>query len=213
MERFASKIAGSILFGVAAIALGVSAPAQAASVTYQVTNFTASGGDPVFNVATDLTLNSLALTETFADRTSQTIALFDANNTMRTSLDTSTVFLNSAASMAPDPVHGELAGAMLTGSLSRTNLSILNTFGGTPVNASVLSSFAASLPGTGGALSTNFYATDAQSGAQYGLGTLTADGIGSFPAAVPEPSTFLMLFGGLSAVALYSRARRDSRKA
>ena len=87
------------------LGLGV-APAQAGYFEFQVVNFTLSGGDPTYPIAGDVTFSDLKLTETFADKSTATLPLFDFNSTARTSLDTTQIELDSAPLIEVDPIHG-----------------------------------------------------------------------------------------------------------
>lgn len=83
------------------------------------------GNGPVslpFDITNDVTLENLALSETFMDGFTQTVSLPNA------SLDTGTVTLLSDLfafdAVNGDPTHGLLASATLTGGLDQTNLTI-----------------------------------------------------------------------------------------
>lgn len=83
------------------------------------------GNGPVslpFDITNDVTLENLALSETFMDGFTQTVSLPSA------SLDTGTVTLLSDPfafdAVNGDPTHGLLASATLTGALDQTNLTI-----------------------------------------------------------------------------------------
>ncbi len=83
------------------------------------------GNGPVtapFGVTNDVTLENLALNETFADNFNQTVAL------PNTSLDTGAVLLASTPfsydAVNGDPTHGRLTSAKLTGTLDQTSLTI-----------------------------------------------------------------------------------------
>ncbi len=83
------------------------------------------GNGPVslpFDITNDVTLENLALSETFMDGFTQTVPLPSA------SLDTGTVTLLSDPfafdAVNGDPSHGLLASATLTGALDQTNLTI-----------------------------------------------------------------------------------------
>jgi len=83
------------------------------------------GNGPItapFDITNDVTLENLALNETFMDGITRTVGLSSA------SLDTGTVFLLSDP-FAYDPINGDptdglLASATLTGALDQTNLTI-----------------------------------------------------------------------------------------
>ncbi len=85
-----------------------------------------------FDITNDVTLENLALNETFADGSTQLVDLFmpDAQpgDAPVTSLDTGTVslFSNPFAfdPASGDPTHGGLVSATLTGALDQTNLTI-----------------------------------------------------------------------------------------
>lgn len=84
-----------------------------------------NGNGPVsqpFDIVSDVTLENLALSETFMDGTTQIVALPD------TMLDTGTITLFSDPfafdPATGDPMHGLLASATLTGALNQTNITI-----------------------------------------------------------------------------------------
>lgn len=96
---------------------------------------TPGGNGPVslpFDITNDVTLENLALSETFMDGYTQTVTLFitlpDMSMVPSTSLNTGDVFLLSQPfafdAVNGDPSHGLLASATLTGALDQTNLTI-----------------------------------------------------------------------------------------
>ena len=192
-----------VLLGALALC-SILSTARAASLQYRVTNLTLSGGDPTFDVATDVTFQNLSLMELFADHTSSAVSLLDSNNSPQTSLTTSTIVLTSGIELQPDSLHGSIVGATITGSISQTGLSILTSFGGTPMSVSVLPTFAANLTDLSNTPTVNFYAINSQNGSQYALGTLDAITVNA--ASVPEPSTWAMM--GLAALGLTAVYRR-----
>jgi len=110
-------------------------PASPGQAQFQIENATfifngagpndPGGNGPVslpFDITNDVTLENLALSETFMDGITRTVGLSSA------SLDTGTVFLLSDA-FAYDPINGDptdglLASATLTGALDQTSLTI-----------------------------------------------------------------------------------------
>lgn len=173
---------------IALLACGwMSTPAKADTAHYEITNLTLSGGDPTYDVATDVTFTNLVLTETFADSFSEVVTL------PQNWLDTLTIVLDTAAFTLPDPVHGSLTQATLTGSLSVTDLEILTTFGGTPFSATVLPDFSATLVNPNITTSVVINAVDVNSGATYGLGNFSAQ-------VTPEPATLTLMASGIAAL-------------
>lgn len=173
---------------------------SAATISYTASNFTASGGDPTYSIATDLTFNNLSLRETFADGTFSAVSLYDFTNTVRTSLDSLTVNLSSLPLTTPDPTHGSVVSAMLTGLFSTTNVTIVTSFGGTPVAAVISPNFSVTLPVAASSININ-----ATSGAaSYAAGTLQSTVAES---AVPEPATYAVASLGLFVVFVLGRRR------
>lgn len=190
---------GLLCKGFIAVA-GLTCCLSASPVTYTITNLTASGGDPGYSVATDLTFNNLTLRENFSDLRSAPVTLYDFSNTARTSLDTATFDLHSLTLDTVDRTHGNLLSAVLTGSFSQTTLSIRTSFGGTPTDANVLSTFSATLPIAGNSINISATGTD---GANYAVGTLDAAVLDS---DVPEPATYGIALLGLISVYLLKRS-------
>lgn len=158
-------------------------------VRYQVSNLSASGGDPVYSVASDVTFKNLTLTGIFTDNTTLNIPLFDASGIQKTSLDTSTILLESENLLLPDSTHGGLEKVTLSGLLDPTTLDIMTSFGGSTVSVTVDSLLQGTLnnPMTTGSI--NLYAVTAN-GDQYGIGTLDVS-------AIPEPASLVLLTTGL----------------
>lgn len=104
--------------GMAAAAIITAGSVSADPYSYQVVNDTLSGGDPVFPVTNPVTFKNLLLTETFFDNSTAAVPLLDFTNTPLTALDVNTIELDSAVFTLPDPVHGDLTGAVLTGSFT-----------------------------------------------------------------------------------------------
>ena len=182
----------------------LTAGAEAQVIHFEVTNLTLSGGDPTFPVTNDVTFTGLNLQEHFNDGTTGTVDLKIPNDgTVVTSLDTSTILLESDPFDFPTP-HGGLQFATLTGSFSVTNWTLQNTFGGPSLNATVSSTFSATLSGPGGF--TYIDGTDALNGGKYHAGTLALT-------ATPEPGAFAFGLTGLLGIASLARNRfRRHRK-
>ena len=203
------RIAFTLLVGAALCLLNISAQAQ---LSYQVTNLTFSGGDPIYSITDDVTFTNLALTETFQDATTQTIPLYDpADPTQAPTATLTTGAFNLVSNIFDfnDPVHGKLASAALTGAFSLTTLGIQTTFGG-PINTVTINPTFTTLLNVS-ALSpkntlvfANIVATDATSGTVYNAGTLAATG-------VPEPGMVAFLIaGGVGMASVWKR--RANRK-
>ncbi|BDI29725.1 hypothetical protein CCAX7_17760 [Capsulimonas corticalis] len=180
-------------------------------VQYQVTNFTLSGGDPTFSVASDVTFQNLDLTETFADSTTQTLSLYDLTSYSKTNtLDTGVLSVYTNPFSYADMGHGAITSATLNGSFDLTNLDIEKSFGGPLSSANVFPSFTASFtPGSFNSffdVFTNIYAVDAQTGEKYGVGTF---GLTATP--VPEPSGLVAMLAA-SGLALLGFLFRRTRK-
>ncbi len=201
MINFVSKAAKCLLLGTIA---ACSIPA--ATVTYTLNNYTLSGGDSTYSVASDVTFNNLVLSETFADSVLVSVPLFNASNIAQTSLSTTTLDLTSAALSDTSAQHGALLSATITGSLSQTSLSILTSFGGTPSTVTVLPNFSATLPIAASTINVN--ALDS-TGKAYAIGSL--DAVKAASAAVPEPGTFAIAAIGM--LALISVMRRFGKVA
>lgn len=107
------------LLGLAAAALlcARGASAQTAPLAFQVTNHTASGGDPLFSVTDDLTFNNLVLTESFSDGTMTTLTLSDPNGVTTNTLDTGPTDLVSSGFSFVNSAGFALSSATLTGNL------------------------------------------------------------------------------------------------
>ncbi len=139
------------LLGVAVVALLGAGRASADPYTYEVDNYTFSGGDPVHPVIDDLTFNNLLITETYTDGFMQTSALG--------SLNTADISVFSSATLGA-PGHGLLSSAILTGQLgidsfpatSILDISTQYAPGGPITDQYVFTSFSASLfgPATSG---------------------------------------------------------------
>lgn len=201
------RIVCSLLAGVGLSLLSLSAQAQ---VSYQVTNFTFSGGDPIFPITDDVTFSSLVLTETFQDATTQAIPLYDPADPAQTptaTLNTSVFNLVSNSFVFNDPLHGHVASATLTGAFSVTRLGIQTSFGGPITTVIVNPTFTtlldvSTLSAGNSLLSANIVAVNATTGTLYGAGTLAATG-------VPEPgSVALFAASGLGMVSVWRRRRK-----
>lgn len=182
---------------------GLTCCLSATPITYTVTNLSASGGDPTYSVASNLSFDNLTLRENFSDSSSALVTLYDFSNTARTSLDTATFDLHSLALDTVDRTHGNLLSAILTGSFSQTTLSILTSFGGTPVPATILSTFSATLPIAGNSINISATGTN---GAGYAVGTLDSAVLNS---DVPEPATYGVALLGLISVYLVKLSSRS----
>ncbi len=97
---------------------GLALPARADVIRFEVSNLTASGGDPVFNVATDVTFTGLQLTGNYANAQSSVIPLLGNSGTPVSMLDTLTIFLDSSPLNNPSASLGSLLSATLSGALS-----------------------------------------------------------------------------------------------
>ena len=188
--------------------------AQASPFTFQITNGTLSGGDPVESVTDDLTFNNLMVTETFSDGFSTPISLG--------SLDTGTFFTETPATLA-DPVHGALVTAVVSGTLgidgfpaaSVLNVTLQQAPGGPTRSQYISTAFSTTL-------STSPFSTAPAGSISVGQFALEAGGSPLFGAApteivvapaVPEASTVvslgLMLASGLGG--LVATRRRTAK--
>jgi len=203
------------LLGLAAAALlcAHGASAQALSgFNFQVTNATASAGDPVESVNDPLTFNNLVLTETFSDGFSTPISL--------SSLDTGKISEEAPATLT-DSTGGTLTSAVLSGTLGRDGflptsvleVSLQQTIGGPLVDQFISSAFTTNL-------SFSPFSTAPAGAISVGQFSLSSAGdpfLKSAPTeilvapAVPEASTVvsmgLMLALGLGGLAATRRRR------
>ncbi len=139
------------LLGAATAALLCAGHVSAAPYTYEVDNYTFSGGDPVHSVVDDLTFNNLLITETYTDGFMQSAALGSLNTSDISAF--SPAILNASG-------HGSLTSAILTGQLGIDGFPATSTLdvstqyapGGLINNQYVFSNFSSSLfgPDTGG---------------------------------------------------------------
>ena len=194
------KLFRTLAGGILAAALSGLLPA--ATLNYTVTNLTLSGGDPTYSIATDVTFNNLALRENFSDGTGATVALFDFSGAARTSLSTATFNLTSGSLTTPDPLHGNVVSAVLTGAFSQTNFNIVTAFGASPVNVTVNSAFTATLPFASSSI--NILANSG-AGASYAAGTLQSSLVNA--PSVPEPATGAVAALGIAGLLLLGRRR------
>ena len=167
--------------------LGASAQAQN-PVSLQAANFTLSGGDPTYSIASDVTFTNLVLTENFANGTSVIDPLIGANGLPTATLNTADIFAQTGTFF--DNANGGLTSATLTGGFNTTGVSIVNSFGGASVSAAILPTFSATLtaPSLAPGSVVNINAIDAASGATYAAGTFALT-----PGAVPEPGSIALL--------------------
>lgn len=107
--------------------------AQAQYAQFEVSNLTLSGGDPVFPVTDNVTFQNLMLSETFADTTTQKV-------TLPTSLDAFTLLADSPIFLTPDPLHGAISSAVLSGNINLFSLTLETTFSGPTTSVSVINS-------------------------------------------------------------------------
>jgi MYXO-CTERM domain-containing protein len=188
----------SLPLGVALL-LAVIPRANAQQFAFQANNLSLSGGDPAFPVASDVTFEDLVLTEMFHDGSTQTVPLLDSDSQPQTSLDTGLIFLQSAPFTNPDPAHGALQSATLTGSFDLTDWDIQTAFGGPVTSATVEPDFTATLNAPAVGDSVNIAGVDVSSGAEYAAGTF------GFVSAVPEPGFWAFVASGLAAAGLVRR--------
>ena len=203
------------LVGASLLCLGTAASAQQHS--YQVVNDTLSGGGTAFPVTDDLTFTNLHLTDTFADGFSSAVTLRDFTGAGQSTLDTGVLELNSGLFTYPNPQHGALKSAALTGDLTISGLlpnpdgTLTLTLQPTLDPASqyvqeVLTNFSATLfgaaPTTGGVGVGEFSAVDASNN------VLATTGI--YATAVPEPGAFAVLGAGVLALLPFARRRRSA---
>ena len=198
-----------ILFSAALIGVALlsASAAQAQNpVSFEVANFTLSGGDPVYSIVSDLTFTNLSLSESFVDGTTLSgVNLIGANGQSANSLNTTDIFLNSAT--VDFGAHGGLKSATLTGGFSATGVGIETAFGGPVVNTTINPAFTATLNPTGIGDFANIFAVDSVTGATYAAGTLALT-----PGAVPEPGAVALLAAcGIGALPFLRR--RQARRA
>lgn len=93
---------------------------QVLNLTNTIPDPSSGFADPTYNIASDVTFDNLLLNETFSDGFNQNVSLFDLSNPGApvTSLDTGTLFLESDAQAVPDPAHGGLRLATLSGNFN-----------------------------------------------------------------------------------------------
>ncbi len=183
---FRLSLRRAVLLGTAAAALLCAGHASAAPYTYEVDNYTFSGGDPVHPVTDDLTFNNLLITETFTDGFMQ--------STMLGSLNTSDISAFSPATLNVSG-HGLLTSAVLSGQLgmdgfpatSILDISTQYAPGGPMTDQYVFSNFSTSLFGP------------AMSGVSVGQFTLLNNGD---PAQAPAEITLTPVPEATSAVSL-----------
>lgn len=141
----------------------------------------------------------------FADGASAAVLLVGPGNVAQNSLSTTTLDLNTAPQSDFSASHGALVNSILTGSLSLTNLSVINSFGGAAATVTVNPTFLAVLPISGSSVNVN--ATDS-TGKTYAIGVL--DQTKSGVVAAPEPGTFaIATFGLVTLLAIGRRFRKD----
>ena len=118
--------------------------------SFQVTNLTASGGDPVFSITNDLTFTNLQINEVFADSFSQSIVI-PSLSTSTVAEQSSAFFLSGESPTAlTDPIHGKLTTATLTGRVGSgptTTVNVETAFGGPTTVEQISSTFSANLLG------------------------------------------------------------------
>lgn len=175
---------------------------SAAPISYTLTNLTASGGDPTYSIVTNVTFTNLTLRQTFADATSTSVPLYDFTNTVQTSLTTSLFDLHSLTLNTVDPIHGNLVSSDLTGSFNPTQLAIVTSLGGAPLNVPVVPNFTATLLANSSLVNINAVSA---AGVAYAAGTLESFADTS---AVPEPATYGVAVLGLLGIYAVSRRNR-----
>ena len=205
LSRFALR--QTILLGAVACALLGAGRASADPYTYEVDNYTFSGGDPVHPVTDDLTFNNLLITETYSDGFMQSTALG--------SLNTSDIRLFSPATLGA-PGHGLLSTAILTGQLGRDGfpatsfLDISTQFapGGPITDQYVFSNFSTSLfgPATSGVSAGQFTLLDENNNPVSGPAEITLTPV---PEATSAASLGMLVLLGLGTLAV-SRRRAAS---
>lgn len=176
----------------ASVCLGT-VQARAQYAQFEVSNLTLSGGDPVFPVTDNVTFQNLTLSETFADSATR-------NLTLPSSLDAFTLLADSPTFLTPDPVHGAISSATLSGNIDLSSLTLQNSFGGTTMFVTVTNpAFSAMLTNPGIGDNVNFAVATSS-------GTVNV-GAFSLVTAVPEPGTFAFLAACAGAAPLVLRRR------
>ena len=168
--------------------LGASSAQAQNPVSLQAANFTLSGGDPLYSIASDVTFTNLVLTENFANGTSVTDPLIGANGLPAAALNTTDIFAQTNTFF--DNSRGGLTFATLTGGFNTTGISLVTSFGAAPVSAAILPTFSATLNVPSLALGSivNINAVDASTGAPYAAGTFAITA-----GSVPEPGSAALL--------------------
>ncbi len=203
-----------VLAAAGLLAARLPASAQQATDYYQLANFTLSGGDPTFPVTTDVTFQNLSLVETFADNSAPvTVALKDFSSVTQTSLDTSTLILASDTFLNPDPTHGAVTSATLTGTISPSLLDLSYAIG-TPA-ATVLATnanFTATLFGTAPILTGDIVNLGSFSAVDDANNVVASAFVQVSVVAVPEPGLLaLALAPGLAGLSLLRRRAVNKR--
>lgn len=205
---FRLSLRRTVLLGAAAAALLCAGHASAAPFSYEVDNYTFSGGDPVHPVTDDLTFNNLLITETYTDGFMQSTALG--------SLDTGVVSLFSPTTLNTSG-HGSLTSAILTGQLgidSFPSTSILDVStqyapGGSVSDQCVFTHFSTSLfgPATSGVSVGQFTLLDDSDNIVNGPVEIR---LAPVPEATSAVSLGMLVLLGLGSLAV-SRRRTASR--
>lgn len=175
--------------------------AHASQDQFQVSNLTASGGilsipyDPTdYPIASDITFNSIVLTENYADSTIVTDTLYDSTNTAQTSLGSILSGNNILTGLTFNAeAHGGLTSATLTGETGPLTADVYTSagIGGTTGTTDILPTFSATFTGakTGDFVNIYLYGDNpGRPATPYAAGTLSL-----MATDVPEPGMIALL--------------------
>jgi hypothetical protein len=180
MGRCGRAIRLPVLIASVVALAGLARPARAGLIQFNISNLTASAGDPVYDVATDVTFQSFQLQAVYSGGANVSVPLPSST------LDTLTIFEDSSSFSVPN-ANGNLLSATLIGTLSTTALQKEDMFGGPITNVTAGSPrFSATLTNFASSNSVNILITDT-AGDPLSIGTFAVT-------LAPEPAS-VALFG------------------